>query len=202
MGLRGALERVGREYPSARHERFKGHPTVGFLRIDACDAVRAALPEGAPLRVRASAGPSVWATVPWLAVFDEAVTLSAARGFYVVYLWSADGARATCSLIVGTAGVRKAYGDGARDVLRDRAWWLRNKAGEVGHPLPHAPIDLASDKQLPRDYEAGHAAGFTYELGALPEEAALVADLRRTVSACLAVAAASGPVPTVVPVRG
>ena len=196
MSLGEALSAIGRGYPLARTEPFTGHPMLSLVRREAPAAIRAAL-TGFERKtyVRGSAGPSRWATIPWVAVFDGHVTRSAQRGFYVVYLWSADGARVFLSLIVGTQAIRKAHGDEARDVLRDRAWWLRNKAAELGHALPYAPIDLRSEKELAGDYEAGHAAGWAYEVGAMPDDAALTAQLREACAALFAVADELGLTP-------
>ena len=196
MSLGGVLVEVGRRYPLARTEPFTGHPVLGLVRREATAAVRDAL-SGFERKtyVRGSVGPSRWATIPWVAVFDGHVTRSARRGFYVVYLWSEDGARVVLSLIVGTQDGRKAHGDEARDVLRDRAWWLRTKAAELGHRLPYAPINLGSDKTLPRDYEAGHAGGWTYETRAMPDEASLTADLGAACAALFAVADELGLAP-------
>ena len=196
MSLGATLAEIARGYPLARTEPFTGHPMLSMVRREAPAAIRAAL-SGFERKtyVRGSAGPSRWATIPWVAVFDGHVTRSAQRGFYVVYLWSADGTRVVLSLIVGTQAVRKAQGDQAREVLRDRAWWLRNKAAELGHRMPYAPIDLASDKELARDYEAGHASGWTYPADAIPDDAALTEQLLTACAALFAVADDAGLTP-------
>src|SRR5262249_52580282 len=41
----------------------------------------------AGLFVEGSAGAGNWAAVPWISVFDPAITTSATRGYYVVYLF-------------------------------------------------------------------------------------------------------------------
>ena len=192
-GLGRVLAAIGEGYPDARTEAFKGHPMLGLVRREAPAAVRAAL-EGTPREtyVRGSAGPAAWATIPWVAVFDGHVTRSARRGFYVVYLWRADGSAVFLSLIVGTQDVRRAHGDEAREVLRERAWALRADARAAGHALPGGEIDLGSDKTLPCDYEAGHAMGYAYETRAMPDEAVLARDLRAACAAMFAVADARG----------
>ena len=195
-GLRDALARILAEYPRARHEAFPGHPLARFVKRDARTAVSDALDDPPPTLVaRASAGRSRWANVPWIAVFDTTVTRSATRGFYVVYLFSADMRRLYLSLVTGTEAIRKRHGDEASDVLRDRAWLLARRAEAVGHPLPRGVIDLASDKPLPRDYERAHAAGYAYEADALPTPATLRADLNLAVRAYAALVTASGLMP-------
>ena len=195
--LRQALSRIAAEYPLARHERFQGHPLPRFIRTEARQAVFNALNIPSPTTVtRASAGRSAFANVPWIGVFDTVVTRSAQRGYYVVYLFAADGSRVHLSLVVGTASVRRAKGDAARDTLRDAAWQLYAKAKEAGHALPRAPIDLASDAELPGDYEAAHACGFAYDGTRLPPNETLTSDLNRAYRAYAALVEASGLMPT------
>src|SRR5215510_1600417 len=98
--LKNALFRIAREFPTARQERTpKGHPLAQYIRGDAADDVRDALGDlSRGLATKGSAGAGNWADVPWLAVFDPLVTTSATRGYYVVYLFSADGREVHLSL--------------------------------------------------------------------------------------------------------
>jgi 5-methylcytosine-specific restriction enzyme A len=52
---------------------------------------------------------------------------------------------------------------------------------DFGSYLPVEQIELGSSARLPGDYAAGHAMGITYDLSALPTEAALRADLQTAV---------------------
>ncbi|MGB7855018.1 MAG: DUF3578 domain-containing protein, partial [Pseudolabrys sp.] len=59
-----------------------------FIRHGAEDAVAEGLGESAEgLIVEGSAGKGPWAAVPWISVFDPAITTSATEGYYVVYLF-------------------------------------------------------------------------------------------------------------------
>src|SRR6478735_1919501 len=88
MTLREALARVLNEYRPATAQPFASHPVANLLRKELRDTVRSSLGETARgLVVEGSAGAGNWAAVPWLSVFDPAVTHSATRGYYVVYLF-------------------------------------------------------------------------------------------------------------------
>jgi 5-methylcytosine-specific restriction protein A len=91
MALRETLHQILTDYPLARTGALEGHPLAQFIRGDAADAVSDALGEvGDGLIVQGSPGQGNWAAVPWIAVFDPAITTSATRGYYVVYLFHAE----------------------------------------------------------------------------------------------------------------
>jgi 5-methylcytosine-specific restriction enzyme A len=91
MPLRETLARILTDYPSASSEALEDHALAVFIRRDAAQAVQAALGElGVGLVVEGSPGQGNWAAVPWISIFDPAITTSATRGYYVVYLFHAN----------------------------------------------------------------------------------------------------------------
>ena len=128
---------------------------------------------GAGLVVEGSPGQGNWAAVPWISVFDPAITASATRGYYVVYLFHSHEPVVYLSLNQGTTAVREEFAGKARAVLADRAEFIRKRLAEYGALLPVQTIDLGSSARLPGDYAAGHALGTIYTLEALPDEATL-----------------------------
>src|SRR5262245_54551748 len=163
MPLRDTLIRVLSEYLAAKAAPLTGHPLGGFIRRQAAEEVRAALGElGAGLLVEGSAGAGNWAAVPWISVFDPAITTSATRGYYVVYLFHATEPIVHLSLNQGTTAVREEFGRRAREILQDRADLMRKRVAEFEATLPIKKIELGADSRLPGDYVAGHALGATY----------------------------------------
>jgi 5-methylcytosine-specific restriction protein A len=132
--LREALARVAFEFKRIRREPFRGHPFAEFIRRDAAGAVQTALGNStASLLVVGSPGKGNFAEIPWIAVFDSTVTTSATRGYYVVYLFSADGSRIALSLNQGTTAAFTEYGARYLDALRERAGVMRFRlAGQAG----------------------------------------------------------------------
>jgi len=140
------------------------YPQAAFIRQEAANAVEGALGElGAGLLVEGSAGAGNWAAVPWISVFDPAITTSATRGYYVVYLFQVSDSLVHLSLNQGTTAVREEFGNRAREILQDRADLMRKRVAEFADSLPIAKIDLGSSARLPGDYAAGHALGASYE---------------------------------------
>src|SRR5439155_332406 len=79
-----------------------------FIRGESARELQAALGQRKDgLICEGGAGVGNFATVPWLAIFDPIVTDSATRGYYVVYLFSADGEIVHLSLNQGTTAVRE-----------------------------------------------------------------------------------------------
>jgi 5-methylcytosine-specific restriction protein A len=130
-----------------------------------------------------SPGAGNWAEVPWLAVFEPLVTDTATRGYYLVYLFHTSEPVVYLSLNQGTTIVRQEFGAAARQVLADRAEFIRKRLADLTSLLPTTSIDLGSNARLPGDYVAGHALGIKYELAKLPDADELGRDLRDAVRA-------------------
>ncbi|MCB1884976.1 MAG: DUF3578 domain-containing protein [Geminicoccaceae bacterium] len=175
--LGGALRRIATGYRDARREPFHGHPMLGFVRRTAPAAVASALQDRRGRVVRGGAGWQGWAAVPWVAVFETAVTRSAKRGHYVVYLFHGFEPRFYLALVHGTVAVRDRFGDGTRDELRRRAGLIRAALPDAARRFPLPEASLGGIGALPLDYEAAVAFGRAYDARGLPDEAALQADL-------------------------
>ena len=124
-----------------------------------------------------------WAYVPWIGLFDPAITDGAQHGFYIVYLFSADMKRVYLSVNQGTTEVQHELGSGEEtfDELRSRAAIMRERASDHRKRLNIKQIDLASNRFFPRGYEAGHAFGREYQIASLPAEHVLLDDLKEAV---------------------
>lgn len=179
MPLRDTLQSILTDYPEAKNKPFAQHPLGAFIRHGAAEAVKEALGElGVGFLVEGSAGAGNWAAVPWISVFDPAITTSATHGYYVVYLFHVTEPSVHLSLNQGTTSVREEFSTRAREILHDRADLMRKRVAEFAGALPINQIELGSDARLPGDYAAGHALGVSYTLDALPDEARLRSDLQ------------------------
>lgn len=119
--------------------------------------------------VNGGAGVGTPAVVPWFGLYPQGSQATAQSGFYLVYLFAADGSAAYLSLNQGTENVQ-----GGLPPLKKRAHDLRQAA-----QLPDAgdPVDLRSAVQRPRKYEAGSAYARRYEADDLPTDESLAEDL-------------------------
>lgn len=194
MSLGYALRRIVEEYPLARTDPPAGHPLAHVIRKAAPDELRRALvPLGGPFVVKGSPGRgSHWAAVPWLALFDPAVTTSATRGYYLVYLFPAHREAVHLSLAQGTVAAIREYGPRSGDHLRESGARLRERLADFAADLPVTAITLGSVGELPEGYEAAHILGLTYDLAALADERRLHADLATGLAAYRALKARGG----------
>jgi 5-methylcytosine-specific restriction protein A len=184
MALRDTLEAVLREYDSAKLTRFVGNPLAAFIRNEAVlDVERAAGPAARGLSFAGSAGAGNWAETPWLAAFDPVVTDGASRGYYVIYVFHVSDSIVHLSLNQGASAVRDEFGATARQVLSERAAFIRVRLPDFVLRLSTTHIALESTAPLSGDYAAGHALGLTYSLGNLPDEQTLADDLRSALQA-------------------
>jgi hypothetical protein len=128
MPIRDILGHIGENYGAAKAQGFARHPLAAFIRGTAAREIETALGEnGTGLLVVGSAGAGNWAEVPWVSVFDSVVTDSATRGYYVVYLFHSSAPLVHLSLNQGTTAVRDEFGARARDILADRAAFIRKR---------------------------------------------------------------------------
>lgn len=134
--------------------------------------LRTVLPSNLAPRGRTGVGDV--ADVPWVGIFPHETGGSAKQGVYVVYLFASDGSAVYLSLNQGTENVR-----GGTAALRKRALDIRAVVGYQSDLL--TDVDLVSDNNRPRRYEAGNAWAFRYEPGLVPDAPSLRSDLQRMV---------------------
>ncbi len=143
------------------------------------DRIRALLAESDlsnGLSANGSGGIGNNAIVPWARVFDPQHSPSAQSGWYVVFLFSADGSSVHLSLNLGVTKVSRSE----IKILHEGAEKTLAEAGE----------DLSSKSQLTRQinleaganalaalYERGNLAAFTYDRGSVPDEPQIIDDL-------------------------
>src|SRR6056297_2626321 len=169
--LADQLTRLATEYTYERAKPFTGSKFADFVRHDiAIEAKKILTFWPFDLKVKASVGQGVWASVPWLAFFDPLITETATKGFYVVYLINPDAQTITLSMNQGTTAIYNDFGQSrGRDVLKRRARDMADRVPEYAKYFSEATIDLGSLAGLPAGYEAGHAFGKVYNAGELQD---------------------------------
>lgn len=194
MSLGYALRRIVEEYPLARLDPPVNHPLAALIRKGAPGELREALaPLGGPFLVKGSPGRGThWAAIPWLAVFDPAVTTSATRGYYLTYLFPAHREQVHFSLAQGTVAAIREHGPRAEAFLRASSDRLRARMADFAERLPNRVVRLGSAGELPDGYEAAHILGLTYGLDDLGDERRLRADLAVAIKAYRALKARGG----------
>lgn len=166
--------------------RLVRHDVAGWLR-DQLPALRRNVPiEPADWKVQPSDGTGNKNEIPWVRVHSASRSRSATEGWYVVYLFDAQGDRVYLSLMQGTSTwVNGEFQPRPRAELRERARLMR----EVLAPWLLARADLvdtielkASKSDLGPAYEAGTVVAFEYSRDELPADEVLFDDLSFLVS--------------------
>ena len=169
-------------YGRARTERLENHKIAADMRGRFCDKIieEASINDGKYL-VKGSVGQGSWATVPWIGIFNKAITGTAQAGYYIVYLFPADMSGVYLSLNQGWSLFEENFGvrQGRKNIKKVSKSW-RNKLHSCLDDFEVIEIDLRADGEspLPRGYECGHIMGKYYAAKALPDNAELVDDLR------------------------
>ena len=179
------------ELSTARREENFKRPFGRMVRQDIAGIIGEHLPENI-YKVKGSVGAGRWTDVPWIAVFDKRITISAQRGVYIVYLLNKNTKELFLTLNQGATDVAKG-GDGpgkltftgiatasngkTAENLQSRANSIRSKIGQfVG--LKSDPIDTGS-----KAYDAGCIYYVKYTLDSLPEDEKMYSDLQRFIEA-------------------
>lgn len=184
MPLRELISAATREYPQARTEAFTNHPMGQTFRRDIKKVLAETIrdkTDGDLFTVKGSVGQAAWARVPWVGIFHRLVTESAMRGYYLVYLWRADGSGLYLSLNQGVTTVREEYGSSAIDALRTRGNDFRARLGAAlaGFDLGNIDLQASQETDLAAGYEAGNVCSIFYAANEIPADEFLVRDLVR-----------------------
>jgi MoxR-like ATPase len=116
------------------------------------------------------------AEIPWIRIFSPEQAPSAQEGWYLVYLFTADGSGAFLSLMQGVTNPSTSTFDEGRS-------WATDVLGS--QPDLANTIDLRSAQpqgSRPDRYERAATFSIAYDAAALPDENELQADLQRMVS--------------------
>jgi hypothetical protein len=184
-GLKDAFEFILSRYPASFTQPF-GRTEVW----DAFDRVEEGLREisliGNKLKVSSGKGVGRWAKVPWIAVADPRETETIRKGVYCVYLIREDCSGVYLTLNQGIEADQVQFGaPEARRRLAERAQSIRTVLGGLetaGFKLDNQ-IDLRTDANRGRWYQAATIAHKLYEKGQFPSDSTITVDLELLVGA-------------------
>jgi MoxR-like ATPase len=174
--LAEALHLQDQEAPGLKRE---------LITVRGPEYLRGLVPE--PLAIEGGVGAGRDAEVPWIRIYDPNLAPSAQEGWYLCYLFAADGEVAYLAL---TQGVTNA--DGPR--LREGVERAREIVGAIDGTT--TIIDLRSEQgssSRPGLYERATALAVEYGRESLPTNEVLSSDLIRMVEALAAVYANTSP---------
>lgn len=123
---------------------------------------------------------------PWIGVFDRDISLTAQRGYDIVYLFCTDMSGVYLSLNQGWSYFKNCYGtkEGRkRAAIVTQSW--RESLSSALNDFDFAPIDLKASNalsNLPRGYKMCHICGKFYPAQSIPDEDVLRHDLQNMLS--------------------
>lgn len=184
MGLREML--AGTQQFGYRPELGQGQAAQVHLNSVRSELLGLLPPLG--LRVLVSGRAFNLPEVPWIAVLDPDVTKTAKSGLYVVYLYDAKLDHVFLTMNQGATAHRDHASKNKQPgitVPQAALAELHAESNAIRAELPSSlvaafprDVDLGSEGFLPKAYEAGSIAAIRYDLGSLPNEDKLRADLK------------------------
>lgn len=179
--LRDNIEKVFRNYLSARNQQFANHPIAAVLRREIPDNLKNLTANLNKYKFTGSAGQGNWTHSPWVGVFNKKITDSAQRGYYIVYLFREDMRGVYLSLNQGMTDIRNQTSNNIRtkEILKSRASNFRKKLPELEITELIEEIDLGVvNSPNASFYEAGNIVAKFYSSDDLPSEETLESDYK------------------------
>ncbi|GEB40975.1 hypothetical protein Llac01_11800 [Leuconostoc lactis] len=181
MTLRALLEKILNTYLQEKNKPLKGNSLAECLRSGLKNVVSDDLISGSLITKR-SPGQGSWATVPWIGLFDTTISVSAAKGFDIVYLFSPDMKYVYLSLNQGWTFFKKTYGKNAENNISKESKYWQNTLANRTDRMTVAPIDLTSSlskkNAMVSGYELSNILSISYDKDNLPSNAQLLTDLK------------------------
>ena len=171
--------------------------SYSHLQNDAMQQRESVVRHRLPARLKKLLGNSGWSVegkgnmgkyskVPWLRIYRSGDSPSAQIGWYVVFLFAADGSKVYLSLNQGTRNI-DGTSNAPKDLkyLRQRVTMAREMAASAIKTAGanFEAIDLGQDLGTAASYDQGNVASICYELNSIPDEAAILADLNKMLDA-------------------
>lgn len=181
--MREAIEKFINEYEVAKGETFAQHPLGTFVRTEIPQVIYSTgIVDSNKYLITASVGQGNWATVPWICIFDRAITTTATKGVYIVYLLSKDTNTLYLTFNQGCTEIRRANTKRKTiEIMREKATKIINEIDSRGFRTDEE-INLGQGlTELAELYQKGTIFYKAYTKGKVPEESELRKDLQNMI---------------------
>jgi 5-methylcytosine-specific restriction enzyme A len=178
------VENVLENYISEKQKKLGGSDYASFLRKGFGEDLSAQLQIDTISKFRIYGGCGQftnWASVPWVLISDREITISAQKGYYLVYLFQADMQGVYLSLNQGWTQYRDMFAGGvgqAQDEILKVTNRFKNLIDQSINDYLYT-IELHSETDHARGYELGHICGKYYKWGSIPDDSDLIADIHQ-----------------------
>lgn len=177
--LRFAFNKILNGYIEAKKEPFADHSLGNFFRNDVPTIFyNTGLISKETYLVKGSVGQGVWATIPWICIFDRRVTVTATKGIYIVYLLSQDGNSLYLTFNQGCTDIKeKKSKKETIELLHNNAEAIRKNIDSRGFNTNNQVKLGNSLTTLAQLYQEGVIFYKEYKKGNIPNEDELKDDL-------------------------
>lgn len=181
--MREILQYILENYKTEKANAFKGNCINQYLK-EKCENsfLSTGVLSKANYKVKYSLGQGQWANVPWIAIFDRDISLSATAGYDIVYLFSSDMEKVYLSLNQGWTHFKETY-KGKKEAFKKintvRKMWRKKLKSDLGEfDISEISLGREGNIELAQGYEAGHICGKCYLANNMPDESVLRSDLQ------------------------
>lgn len=174
--LRSLILTLANEYTLNKSQRFGGNEFASLIRKTGPEILYSVAARTDLFSI-CSVGQGNWAEIPWFGVFNPEVSVSATRGIYVVYLFSADMETVYLCQGQGVTAVKQDFGKSQYQELYRRSALIRDRVPEHKKSFGANTIKLNGKTTLAREYEPAVAYSKSYKINKLPDNSILEYEL-------------------------
>lgn len=182
--MREQIIRFMQDCPEAKGRAFANNPFGVFVRTEIPEALyNTGLVNRQKYLITASVGAGNWAMIPWICIFDRAISTSATKGVYIVYLLSKDSKRLYLTFNQGCTEIRNQHSKRETiQIMHHNADEIRRFVSDRGF-ISDCDIDLGDHlTDLGDMYREGTIFYKRYDVNSLPGEEELREDLSQMMS--------------------
>ena len=176
------LKTISNALASGLPTTYKAHPLAKYIREDAKKTIELLLPPHlTDYKVEGSAGRGRWADIPWVAIYNCAITERASQGYYLVYPLPPSTKKVIFGLAQSFQEAEKEFGKHANENLDKQAEIMRMKVPEFAKYFSSLVPQIEVKGRL--NYRNGHVYHIEYDVTQLPAEEVLREDFHRMLQA-------------------
>lgn len=173
------INKILNEYVACKKQTFAGHSMGSFFRNEIPSGIyNTGIVDSKDYLITGSVGQGNWATVPWVCIFDRAITTSATKGVYIVYLLAKDGNTLYLTFNQGCTKIRE------KNSKKDTIKIMRQNAAQIAAKIDSRGFATDEDinlgnglTELAELYQKGTIFYKAYRKGNVPSEMELQEDL-------------------------
>ena len=169
--LKEYLLQVLNNYQSEKNNDLTGNELANFIKNQASISIPEYLLNTNDYKISASCGKGRWSEIPWMGVFHKDISISAQKGYYIVYLFRGDCKGVYISLNQGYTFYKNRFkGDKPKQKINKVSkYWsaklnLIREKDALGFTSKPIKLHASGKKDLSEGYELGNIYSKYYSL--------------------------------------